>query len=89
MANGSDGECSYVSMVIGNQTFWSLYHPNIELDIALNRIQSDDLLYHYYNRELLQLVYKLIELSPAPVGGEYNPLRTPRDLINFEEVIYS
>ena len=31
-----------------------------------------------YNKNLAELTYKLVELSPVKVGGEHNPIRAPK-----------
>jgi len=63
----------YVWAIIDGEIYWSLYHPNID------ESQREDLRYQYLNRDLLMLTYELIKISPVPVGGEWNPLETPRD----------
>ena len=74
-----DGPSAYVWMIVNGQTYWSFYHPNIYTTYDIDIDPWYYRAHQYINRNLLLLTYKLIELSPVPVGGENRPLQTPRD----------
>jgi len=81
---GRSGPVHYVWMVAdGSPIYWSLYHPHINYTLRmqnLNGIQTLGWFYEYfYDRDLLLLTYRLIELSPVIIGNENFPLQTPRD----------
>ncbi|MBP3539697.1 MAG: hypothetical protein J6J62_07620 [Oscillospiraceae bacterium] len=50
-----------------------MYHSIYVTDTEKTSIES-----RYLNRELLNLTYKLIELSPIKVGGDQNPIIIPK-----------
>ena len=67
--SGMLGHIPYVWVIIDDKMYWSYYTHDT------NRYYPRDMS-RYINNHLLSLAYKLIDLSPEPVGGE-NPFPTP------------
>jgi hypothetical protein len=61
------GDFNLFFAIIDGEMYWSLYD-----------IKSNPIFPEYVNDELLLLAYELIDLSPIPVGGAANPLKTPK-----------
>jgi len=69
-----DGPVVYLWAIINGEMYWSLYVGHLEDSFSEFMLERG-----YINSDLLLLVYELIELSSVPIGGEFNPLQTPRD----------
>jgi len=65
------GNIPYVWAIIDNDMYWSLYTSDVYSDSWTRRDRR-----RYFNSDMLQLTYKLIDLSPYPVGSEIS-FRTP------------
>jgi len=83
--NGSDGEFArtpfvrghlpHVWAIIDGNLYWSYYTSDFREEARRNRqffgLRAERDFRQYKNHELLTLAYRLIDLSPIPIGGEH------------------
>jgi len=68
------GHIDYVWAIVDGYTYWSLYESNVDSTGNRNQISREwhQFIVPYVNRDLLLLVYRLIELSPpSSIGSSW------------------